>query len=361
MAQLAASLEDSAPRDDRLPRAGSTRWRMYSGLRSGKFVSGLVIVGAFVLVAIIGPIVVKTDPSAMFSAVLQPPSSQHWLGTTQEGQDVFAEMVDGTRTSLLVGFVAAGLATLLSVVIGITAGFVGGLYDDVLGVVTNIFLVIPALPLVIVLAGYLPSKGWFPIALVIAVTGWAFGARVLRAQTLSFTKRDFIQASRATGERRARIVFSEILPGMVPIVAAGFLTTVIFAVITQASLAFLGLATVSEWSWGSILYWAQTNGAFQEGAWWWYVPPGLAIALLGTGLTLLNFGIDEFVNPRLRVQGVPRSSSAKRRSRLHRVAGTTSSRLPDRAASTAMDRPTGERQGAPHLPGPRQSDRTGEQ
>ncbi len=148
---------------------------MYSGLRSGKFVSGLVIVGAFVLVAIIGPIVVKTDPSAMFSAVLQPPSSQHWLGTTQEGQDVFAEMVDGTRTSLLVGFVAAGLATLLSVVIGITAGFVGGLYDDVLGVVTNIFLVIPALPLVIVLAGYLPSKGWFPIALVIAVTGWAFG------------------------------------------------------------------------------------------------------------------------------------------------------------------------------------------
>jgi peptide/nickel transport system permease protein len=331
---VTTSLEDSAPDDGRFA-ADSTTWGKFSGLRSGKFVAGLVIVGFFVVVAIVGPVVVRTSPSAEFAAVLQPPSGSHWLGTTQQGQDIFAEMVYGTRISVLVGFVAAAVATFLGVVIGVTSGFLGGLYDEFLSVIMNVFLVIPALPLVIVLAGYLPSRGWFPIAIVIAVTGWAFGARVLRAQTLSLAKRDFIQATRATGESTVRIVFSEILPNLVPIVAAGFLTTVIFAIITQASLAFLGLATVSQWSWGSILYWAQTNGAFEEGAWWWYVPPGLAIALLGTGLTLLNFGIDEFVNPRLRTGGIrTREPSAKRRKGVRQPSGSTLAYSPQQGGST---------------------------
>jgi peptide/nickel transport system permease protein len=351
VAALPLVLEDS-PRGGDGPAQAASRWERFSGLWSGKFLAGLAIVGVFVVVGIVGPLVVKTSPSALGPAVLQPPSFEHWLGTTQEGQDVLAQMVYGTQTSLLVGFVAAGLATLLSVVIGVTAGFMGSLCDEVLSVLTNIFLVIPALPLVIVLAGYLPSKGWFSIAIVIAVTGWAFGARVLRAQTLSLAKRDFIQASRANGERTARIVFSEILPSLVPIVAAGFLNTVIFAVITQASLAFLGLASVSQWSWGSILYWAQANSAFEDGAWWWYVPPGLAIALLGMGLTLLNFSIDEFVNPRLRTRGMRGSRSPARRRTGGRRAATASlsygsrrrpdppvhARRPERAAGEVSER-----------------------
>lgn len=328
----------SATGDGTFSVGGSTRWERSSGLRSGKFVAGLVIVVFFAVVAIIGPVVVRTNPSRMFPAVLQPPSGKHWFGTTQEGQDIFAEMVDGTRISMLVGFVSAAAATFLSVVIGVMSGFLGGLYDEILSVLMNVFLVIPALPLVIVLAGYLPSRGWFPIAIVIAVTGWAFGARVLRVQTLSLARRDFIRAVKATGESTVRIVFSEILPNLVPIVAAGFLSTVIFAVITQAALAFLGLATVSQWSWGSILYWAQTNGAFEEGAWWWYVPPGLAIALLGTGLTLLNFGIDEFVNPRLRTEGMrTKVSSAKRPAGVVEVATAMPFHVPGPQAEPTME------------------------
>ncbi len=265
---------------------------------------GFVILGVFIFVAIFGPMLVHTDPNAMSAAVLQPPSAAHPLGTTDTGQDVFAQLVDGTRVSMLVGFFAACVATVLSLLVGLSAGYLGGTADEVLSSVANIFLVIPGLPLVIVLAGYLPSKGSLSVAIVIAVTGWAWGARVLRAQTLSLRRRDFVDASRATGEGTLRIVLSEILPNQLAIVAALFLSTVTYAILTQASLAFLGLSDVSTWSWGTMLYWAQNAGALQSGAWWWFVPPGLAIALVGTALTLINFGIDEFVNPRLRVAGV---------------------------------------------------------
>jgi len=163
--------------------------------------------------------------------------------------------------------------------------------------------VIPALPLVIVIAGYLPNKGDISVMLVIALTGWAWGARVIRAQTLSIRRRDFVEAARAVGESTPRILFWEILPNETAIVTASFLFTVIFALLTAAGLAFLGLANVSEWSWGTMLYWAQNDSALQTGAWWWFVPPGLCIAVLGTGLSLMNFGFDEITNPRLRSTG----------------------------------------------------------
>ncbi len=281
------------------------------GLRSGKVKAGLIIIGVFALVAIFGPIIDRTNPSALSAAVLQPPSTQHWLGTTQTGQDVLAQLINGTRTSMLVGFVAATIATFLSLSMGLTAGYLGGAPDEVLSVLANMFLVIPALPLVIVIAGYLPSKGPVSVTLVIAATGWAWGARVLRAQTLSLRRRDFVQAARATGQRPLRIIFSEILPNQLAIVAALFLGTFIYAILTEASLAFLGLGDVSSWSWGTILYWAQGSQALEIGAWWWFVPPGLAIALVGMGLSLVNFGIDEFVNPRLRTAGVGTKAAGK--------------------------------------------------
>jgi peptide/nickel transport system permease protein len=274
------------------------------GLRSAKIVAGLAIVAIFVFVAVFGPMVERTNPSALTPAVLQPPSTAHWLGTTQTGQDVFAQLIDGTRTSVLVGFVSAAIATFLALLVGLAAGYLGGVVDEALSALANIFLVIPGLPLIIVLAGYLPNKGSLSVAVVIAVTGWAWGARVLRAQTLSIAKRDFVQAAKATGERPLRIIFSEILPNELAIVAASFLGTVIYAILAQASLAFLGLSDVSQWSWGTILYWAENNQALLVGAWWWFIPPGLAIAFMGMGLTLVNFGIDEFVNPRLRAAGI---------------------------------------------------------
>ena len=259
--------------------------------------------GFFVLLAIFGPLLVHTDPSAMSLNMLAPPSSTHLLGTTQSGQDVFAELVDGSRPTLIVAFVSATIATLVSIAVGLAGGYLGGTTDELLSVFSNIFLVIPALPLVIVLAGYLPNKGDISVMLVIALTGWAWGARVIRAQTLSIRRRDFVEAARAVGESTPRILFWEILPNETAIVTASFLFTVIFAVLTAAGLAFLGLANVSEWSWGTMLYWAQNDSALQNGAWWWFLPPGLCIALLGTGLSLMNFGFDEITNPRLRSTG----------------------------------------------------------
>jgi peptide/nickel transport system permease protein len=283
-----------------------------SALRSGKLMSGTVILAIFIIVAIIGPYIVSKDPSALSNAVLRPPSAAHWLGTTQTGQDIFAQLMVGTRVSMLIGFVAAGIATVLSVVIGVAGGYAGGVVDELLSVLSNVFLVIPALPLVIVLAGYLPNKGTFTVALVISVTGWAWGARIIRAQTLSLRKRDYVEAARLSGEGFFRILFWEILPHEIAIIAASFLGTVVFAILTEAGIAFLGLSDVTVWSWGTMLYWAQADQALLLGAWWWFVPPGLAIGLVGTALALMNFGIDELINPRLRTAGIGTKAAARK-------------------------------------------------
>lgn len=265
-----------------------------------KVAFGLFIVGFFVLVAMLGPVIIRQSPTAFSSDVLQPPSPTHWMGTTKTGQDVFAQVVVGTRISLLVGFVTGLLATIISIIVGLIAGYFGGLIDDVLSLFINIFLVIPALPLAIILAAYSPFRGPLPIAIVITITGWAWGARVLRAQTLSMRRREFVEAARANGETTLRIVFAEILPNEIAIVAAGLVGTVIYAILAEVGLEFLGLSDVTTVSWGTIFYWAQNNEALLLGAWWWFLAPGCCVALLGAGLAFINFGIDELANPRLR-------------------------------------------------------------
>jgi peptide/nickel transport system permease protein len=202
----------------------------------------------------------------------------------------------------------------LSVVIGVTAAFIGGLTDDLLSMLANFFLVLPALPLLIVIFGFLPSSGGSNdvlIGLIIAITGWAFGARVLRAQTLSLRNRDYVDSARLAGERNWRIIGYEILPNLLPIVATSFLFTVLYAVGTYTAMAFLGLVNPQHWSWGTMLFWAQSANAEISGYWWWYLPPGLAVAFLGTALALLNFGVDEFINPRLRAAGLTRKRVKK--------------------------------------------------
>ena len=280
----------------RLPR----RLGSIAALRSIKIRIGLGIIGFFVLLAIFGPVLVHRDPQAFSSDVLLPPSTAHWMGTTQTGQDIFAQVIVGTRITLLVGFSVGALATLLSVVIGLTAGYFGGVVDEVLSLLINIFLVIPALPLTIVLAGYIPVRGPLPVAIVISLTGWAWGARVLRAQTLSLRKREFVEAARASGEHTFRLIFAEILPNELAIVASSLIFTIIYAIFAEIGLEFLGLSDVTVTSWGNILFWATNNQALLLGAWWWIVPPGLCIAILGAGLAFINFGIDELTNPRLR-------------------------------------------------------------
>jgi peptide/nickel transport system permease protein len=264
---------------------------------------GVVLFGVFVLAAIIGPQLSPFDPSYANpdpSLSMAHPSSQHLLGTTQTGQDVLSQLLDGIRQTILLAMLVGIIATALSVIVGVTSAFLGGVWDEFLSLVTNVFLVIPALPLLILLLGYLNGRGQWPTIIVLSVLGWPWGARVIRAQTLMIRNRDFIAASRESGEKNWRIITFDIIPNEISLIAASFVNTVLYAIGASVALAFVGLADLNNWSLGTILYWAESQQALQLGAWWWFLPPGLAVALIGTSLVLLNTGIDELGSPRLR-------------------------------------------------------------
>lgn len=266
-----------------------------------KVATGSAIVGFFVLAALVGPLLIRQNPLAYTKELVAPPSSRHLLGTNQGGQDVFVQLVVGSRASLLWAVITGLLVMVISITIGLVSGYLGGFVDDALSLLTNVFLVIPGFPLAIVAVEYF-SRSTLTIALVVALTNWPWGARVLRAQTLSMRSREFVTAARASGERAGRIIFAEILPNQLSIVAASFITTTIQVLLAVAGLEFLGFGDSATVSWGTMLYDAYNGSALFQGAWWWFAPPGICIALLGAGLALLNFGIDELADPRLRTE-----------------------------------------------------------
>ena len=280
-------------------------------MRSRKVILGMTILLVFLVLAVIGPWISPYNPSATSSEVLQGPSVQHLLGTTALGEDVFSQVLTGTRLSLEVGFLAAIVSELIAIVVGVTAGFAGGFTDEFLSLFTNVFIVIPVLPLQILIIAYIGTSSWVLTALVIAITAWSHGARKLRAQTLSIRNRDYVEAARNAGEPTWRIVWVEVLPNVSAIVMTNFLFSVLAGIIVQTGLAFLGLGDVTSWSWGAILHWSENGNAFLTGAWWWFVPPGVCLALVGMGLAMINLGIDEVVNPRLRGVGQVRQSRAQ--------------------------------------------------
>lgn len=284
-------------------------WRRLTA--NTKVTIGLIIVGFFVLLALVGPFFVKGDANAFGADVSVAPSQAHLLGTTSYGQDVLAQVIVGARVSVVLGFITGLVATLISVIVGLVSGYFGGWTDEGLSALSNVFLVLPALPLAIVLAAFLPYKGPLTIGFVLTVTGWSWGARVLRAQTLSLRNREFVTAARSTGEPAWRIIFFEIFPSEIGVVVAQLLGTIIYVILAEAGLEYLGLGDLGGVSWGTMLYWAANQDALPLGLWWWFVPPGLCIALLGAGLAFLNFGIDEIANPRLRTIKVKRSAIAK--------------------------------------------------
>lgn len=308
---------------------------------NGKAATGLVVLAIYGLFAVIGSWVAPYDPDARSSDLLQPPSAAHWFGTTHLGQDILSQILVGTRGVMIVGLTAGVVATVLSILIGVTAGYLGGVFDEGLSALSNVFLVIPALPLIIIVASTIENAGDLVVALVIGFTSWAWGARVLRAQTLSLRRRDYVEASRATGEKTWRIILFEILPNLTAIIASGFVGTVIFAVMSEITLAFIGISSISTWNWGTILFWAQSQQALAQGAWWWFVPAGLAIALLGTALSLVNFGIDEFVSPRLRSSGKTTVKTANGRAVRMRV-GFTPVLAPGRRPAVPQRKDAGE-------------------
>ena len=302
---------------------GSAKDRVSSILRtitsSPKIAFGVGVVIFFVLVAIAAPLLTPYDPTASIVKGSLPPSWSHIFGTTGLGQDMFAQIVYGARVTLLVAFVAAIGSTILQVVMGLSSAYYGGMVDEVLSLIINVFLVLPGLPLTIVLASLASASGAnkneFVIALVLLFTSWSYGARVLRAQTLSLKEREFVAAARATGESSLRIISSEILPNEVSLIASTFVGTFVYAVGAEVALEFLGLGDTSRPSWGVILYWAQNNAALIVGKWWQFVPAGLCIALLCAGLAFINFGMDELSNPRLRAECPPRRRLFSRKSK----------------------------------------------
>jgi peptide/nickel transport system permease protein len=271
-------------------------------LHNRKALVGAGMLLLFLLIAIAAPLIAPGDPLDFADLPNRPPSAEHWLGTTGQGQDVFAQVVWGTRVSLGVGFASALAMMLIGTILGMVAGYFGGIVDDALSLLINVFLIIPSVPLAVVLAAYLP-QGPLTITLVLAITGWAWNARVLRAQTLSLREKDFVAASVVGGERKLRIIFSELLPNTFSLIVSGFIGATIFAIATEVGLEFLGLGNISTVvSWGTILYWSQNNAGLVTGAWWTIVPPGLCVALVGCALTLLNSALDEVTNPRLRAE-----------------------------------------------------------
>jgi peptide/nickel transport system permease protein len=277
--------------------------------------TGLLIVGGMVLLALLAPLLVNASKATDFSLLdaRQHPSLHHLFGTSDQGQDVFAQVVWGARRSLLLGAAAGLIATVIATVLGIFAAFVGGIADDMIGLLTNVFFVIPTIPLLIDVTAFLHTRGMLTLILVIALTLWAFEARILRGQALTIKNQDFVRAARVAGESTPRIVFGEILPNMVARIAAAFVLVFYIAILVAAGLEFLGLGDSSKPSWGVALYWATVNSSVLQGEWWAFVFPGLAIGITVLGLTLVLAGIDEISNPRLRVERPKKRRRFRRR------------------------------------------------
>jgi peptide/nickel transport system permease protein len=291
------------------PSRGRAGWRSMLPRWSPKLGVGLVLTGLILFIGLIGPLLVG-DPNTIRDISLTPPSGDFWLGTTWTGQDVVAQLAHATRGSLYIGLLVGVMSTALSALFGIVGSYIGGVVDEGFNLFSNVMLVIPGLPLVIVISAFVPAdqRGMWTIAVVLAITGWAASARVLRAQTLSLRNRDYVAAAKVSGERPWRVITVEILPNLLPLLASQLVFSVIYAILSEAGLSFLGLGASNSSTLGTMLYYAQNSFALQREAWWWFVPPGLIIALFGCGLALVNFSIDEIINPKLR--DIPRRTKA---------------------------------------------------
>jgi peptide/nickel transport system permease protein len=274
---------------------------VYALLRSRKATFGVILYSLYTH-SVLAPVIARYPPSRMVGRPHDPPSAEHWFGTTRTGQDVFSQVVYGARTSIMVGVLTGTMVTIIFILVGVTAGYLGGIVDDALSLLINVVLVLPALPLIIVVARYIERSGPITIVIVLSFTSWAWGARIMRSLTLTIREAEFVSAARVVGEPTWRIVLHEILPNMTSLVVSGWIGAVIFAILTEAGLEFIGLGNPNLITWGTILYWAQNNAALLTKAWWTFIPPGVCIALLGFGFTMINFGIDEITNPRLQGQ-----------------------------------------------------------
>ena len=283
---------------------GADLWRAVG--RNRKALAGLVLLVFFLVLAVFPGQIAPHDPQAESYLPGLGPSSHHWFGTTAYGQDVLSQLIWGTRQSVVIAFAVGGLATVLAVLIGVSAAYLGGVADGLLSLLTDVLLVIPIFPLIIVIAAYEKNSGLFTLVIVLGALGWSYGARQLRSQTLSLRTRDFLESARVRGERKLYVIVFEILPTMTSLIVATFLGGALYAVLAAAGLQFIGLGDPSSQSWGTMLYWAENNEALGANMVLWAIMPGICVAGLGAAFALLNYAFDEISNPALRMRRLDR-------------------------------------------------------
>ena len=273
---------------------------LHFALRNWKFVAGATIVLACLLVALVGPLLTANAPLAFTGPTDQPPSSEYWFGTTSYGQDVYSQFVYGLRAAFLVGSLGGGIAWVLGAGVGFTAGYRGGWIDDVLNMLTNVVLVIPTLAILIIVAAYLQVQSYWAEAVIIGLTSWPWAARAVRSQTFSLKTREFVDLARLSGRSTRQILTTELAPNMSSYLLMMFILLFGGAILIGASLDFLGLGPSESISLGLMMNNAFLASALLLGSWWWFLPPGLGIVALVGGLYVMNVGLDEVFNPKLR-------------------------------------------------------------
>ena len=289
-----------APVEER-PASG-LRETLYFAGRNKKLVFGLAVTLSMLAIAIVGPYIARHPPLEYGGQLSVPPTTRdgYWLGTTLLGQDVFAQFVTGVRMAFVVGALGGGIAAIIGMVVGFTAGYRGGIVDELLNMVTNVVLVIPTFALLLVIAAYLQVRGIMTEAIFIGLTSWPWAARAVRAQTFSLTSRDFVSLARLSGESSWKIIFKEIAPNMSSYLFMMFILLFGGAILIAATLDFIGLGPSNTISLGMMMQLSVQNAALQLHLWWWFLPPGLAIMLIVGSLYVMNVGLDEVFNPRLR-------------------------------------------------------------
>jgi peptide/nickel transport system permease protein len=279
----------------------AAHWRTFMKNRQGKV--GLIILGCFILVAIVGPFIVgpgAVDPASATGPILAPPSWAYPLGTDNFGRSVLSLMIVGTRISLMVGFLAAFGAIAIGAVVGVTAGYFGGSrVDSILNAFTNWFLVLPWIALAIAIASIV-GPTLVNVIIVIAITSWASTARIVRSQALSLRERPFVERSRSLGAGHWHMITRHILPNVFPLLFANAILMVALAILSETTLSILGLGSPTAMSWGRIIEESFTAGALSAGWWWWLVPPGIAISVVTLSFTMVGYALDEVLSPRLR-------------------------------------------------------------
>jgi peptide/nickel transport system permease protein len=261
----------------------------------------LIVLGLFIFIAIFGKLLAPYDPYASSTDVLAPPSSEHWLGTTEVGSDVLSQVLVGARVSMIVGFSAAVISAVVGAFVGLVGGYFGGMTDKVFDGFENWFLVIPQLPLMVVLARLL-NPSLFVLVMVIGFTSWAGTGRIVRSQVLTLKERAFVERARALGASDWHIIRRHILPNALPLIFANTVLIVAVAILAEASLSFLGLGDPTHISWGTMLENGFDSGAPSAGAWWYLIPPGLCITVLVFVIGLIGYVFEQHINPRLKEQ-----------------------------------------------------------